>query len=404
MCPIKVKVCDAIMGTGKTSAAINMMNSAVDQKYVFITQLKSEVDRVCEKCAAKHFVQPSDNATSKTEDIRRLFKSGKNIASTHALFMRYDDDILDTIRKQHYVLVLDEVVNVLELMNETTKDIYAMQAANFISVDAETKKVNWIDQDYAGRYEDVRERIDTGCVTCETDRLIVWQMPFELFSAFDDVYVLTYMFNAQLQYYYYLMHQVDIKYIGVQKLDNEQYVFTDAPQDYSHIKIPNINIISDPKLNSIGKRKTALSATWHEENKNRERMQQLRKNISNVFINRWKESSVETRLWTTYSRTQSALSGNGYASKFLAYNARATNDYAKAKYLAYCVNVFYNPSIAQFFAARGYKLDADAHALSDMVQWIWRSAIRNGEEIWIYIPSARMRNLLNEWIDKLNDK
>ena len=33
-----------------------------------------------------------------------------------------------------------------------------------------------------------------------------------------------------------------------------------------------------------------------------------------------------------------------------------------------------------------------------MLQFIWRSAIRDGKEIWVYIPSIRMRNLLKQWI------
>jgi hypothetical protein len=36
-----------------------------------------------------------------------------------------------------------------------------------------------------------------------------------------------------------------------------------------------------------------------------------------------------------------------------------------------------------------------------MIQWIWRSRIRKGENINIYIPSMRMRNLLNAWM-KMN--
>ena len=38
-----------------------------------------------------------------------------------------------------------------------------------------------------------------------------------------------------------------------------------------------------------------------------------------------------------------------------------------------------------------------------MLQFIWRSAIRDGEEIWIYIPSIRMRRLLYEWIEEQNN-
>jgi len=46
----------------------------------------------------------------------------------------------------------------------------------------------------------------------------------------------------------------------------------------------------------------------------------------------------------------------------------------------------------------------DEAALSTMVQWIWRSAIRDGEEVWIYIPSKRMRSLLIAWIRDVERK
>ena len=37
-------------------------------------------------------------------------------------------------------------------------------------------------------------------------------------------------------------------------------------------------------------------------------------------------------------------------------------------------------------------------ALGALLQWAWRSQIRNGKPIDIYIPSERMRELLNNWI------
>ena len=43
-------------------------------------------------------------------------------------------------------------------------------------------------------------------------------------------------------------------------------------------------------------------------------------------------------------------------------------------------------------------VDEDGFALSEMLQFIWRSAIREGKDIWVYIPSIRMRNLLKQWI------
>ena len=35
----------------------------------------------------------------------------------------------------------------------------------------------------------------------------------------------------------------------------------------------------------------------------------------------------------------------------------------------------------------------DDFALSEMVQWVWRSAIRDGKPITLYIPSDRMYQL-----------
>ena len=43
------------------------------------------------------------------------------------------------------------------------------------------------------------------------------------------------------------------------------------------------------------------------------------------------------------------------------------------------------------------------YALSTMLQWIWRSAIRRGEEIWLYVPSRRMRTLLKDWMERVQN-
>ena len=59
-----------------------------------------------------------------------------------------------------------------------------------------------------------------------------------------------------------------------------------------------------------------------------------------------------------------------------------------------------NPLIKKFFQQHGVEVDEDGFALSEMLQFIWRSAIREGNEIWIYIPSIRMRTLLTDWIEE----
>ena len=55
--------------------------------------------------------------------------------------------------------------------------------------------------------------------------------------------------------------------------------------------------------------------------------------------------------------------------------------------------------IVKLLATKGSKMDLNLYALSEMVQFIWRSRIREGGEVQLYIPSKRMRNLLVRWMN-----
>jgi hypothetical protein len=63
-----------------------------------------------------------------------------------------------------------------------------------------------------------------------------------------------------------------------------------------------------------------------------------------------------------------------------------------------------NPAVKQYFLQNGVAIDEDLYATGEMLQWIWRSAIRNGEKINIYIPSMRMRRLLKNWLNSSRDE
>ena len=65
----------------------------------------------------------------------------------------------------------------------------------------------------------------------------------------------------------------------------------------------------------------------------------------------------------------------------------------------YIANLFMNVNEKKFYQMHGIEVDEDVYALSIMVQWIWRSAIRDGGEVSLYIPSSRMRTLLTDWIE-----
>ena len=59
-----------------------------------------------------------------------------------------------------------------------------------------------------------------------------------------------------------------------------------------------------------------------------------------------------------------------------------------------------NPIIKNFFEQNGICINEDGYALSELIQFIFRSAVRNGKKVDVYIPSIRERELLLAWLNK----
>ena len=156
--------------------------------------------------------------------------------------------------------------------------------------------------------------------------------------------------------------------------------------------------MNDDLNNNFKQTNYSLSANWFKQHKrNSQAISQIQRNLYNLFRHKYDADSVDI-LWTTFKNAKHRLKGKVYTNAFISCTARATNDYKSRHCLAYCVNIFFHPEIKKFFSSRGIEVDEDMYALSEMLQWIWRSAIRENEDIYIYIPSKRMRNLLLEWL------
>ena len=57
-----------------------------------------------------------------------------------------------------------------------------------------------------------------------------------------------------------------------------------------------------------------------------------------------------------------------------------------------------NPVLAQWFRSKGVEVDHNAFAVSELLQWLFRSRIRRKEPIKVFLPSKRMRSLLMDWV------
>jgi hypothetical protein len=396
----KIFIADAIMGKGKTSSAINMMNNDKENNYIFITPYLDEVERIMKDCATKKFSQPENKGNGKLESLHYLLGNKHNIVSTHALFRHYRQYTQDLLKQGNYILILDEVCDVVEQVPLSNSDLTTILQHH---AHIEDSVLIWDDIDYKGRFEDIKDMALNKSLVTYAGSILMWNFPVEIFKSFKKAYILTYMFKAQIQKYYYDYYNVEYKYIGVEQIGETYQFVDDVSEDKIHIG-NKITILDDDKLNSIGENEYSLSKTWFEtEKKTRSKflLKNLKNNLYNYFINKTKTPSDKS-MWTTFKDYKKSLTGKGYTKGFVSVNARATNKFKEKFTLAYCANIFLNPVIKQFFQTKQVKIYENEYALSEMLQWIWRSAIREGNEITIYIPSSRMRGLLKDWLRKTN--
>jgi len=393
----KVTVVDSIMGSGKTSWALQFINdSPGDKKFIYITPYLDEVQRVIRSATNRHFVEPNNNNSEgrKLRSLKELVASERDICATHSLFQTADDELIELLTEAGYTLILDEVMDVIEQANINRQDIRMLLDSGHIKI--EENRVVWMYDDYVeGRFYDIKLLAKAGNLFMHRDSFLIWSFPPRVFKTFEDVYILTYLFDGQIQRYYYDLHGIEYDYRAIRKEGN-RYELTgyDRRKENREEVMKLIDLYSGP-LNSIGDRSNALSAS-RLRNADEKLLGQIKRNLYTYFRRHCNAKGHEI-LWTTLKEREKKLSGNGYTKGFIPCNLRATNAYGDRWALAYVFNRFLSPIERAFFEDNGVTVNQDLLAVSDLLQWVWRSRIRNGQPICLYLPSSRMRSLLKAW-------
>ena len=406
-----IKICDVIMGGGKSQSAITYMNEHPERRFVYITPFVSETERIARDCPNLNFVLPSNKLPqfnfSKVEHTRWLLKIGANIATTHVAFRSYTDDMLEYIREHNYVLIADEAVDVFTEMSCSTGDLKVLMDAGCIKQVGDHYEKT--DKEYTGvKLRDLYEAIRCNNliqvpVGDDGMEYYYWALPPEALIAFGEVYVLTYLFASSEFKYFLDIYGIPYTYIGV-SYDNGVYRFSDKPEytpSYVHSISEKIHVFGEEKKErDVGRNYHALSSNWFRNHPTQTAV--LKNNVYNFLRHKNPHCKGEDIMWSCFKECKKNLRGDGYSKQHIEFNAKAKNEYRHKTVLAYCVNIFQKPSRVRFFKQFGIDYDIDGYALSTMIQWIWRSAIRDGKPISVYIPSRRMRELLLDWLSSLS--
>lgn len=406
-----IQVCDCIMGSGKTQSTIRYIQEHPDKKIVYVTPYLDEARRINNACPDAQFVEPSKEIPKyhfrKSEHLAALLKEGRNVASTHELFLNFKGDILKYAAAGNYELIIDEAVDTIQSCNISKGDVELIKQLGWINEDG-TRNADCTNTYAGGKLGEFYALFKNGNLI-EADKrgeAYYWMLTKEVFDAFENIKVLTYLFDAQILKYYFDLTGIEYERIGIEHPDADTYRFTSSRgyiPEYVGTLSSKIHIFDNKKLNAVGDDNFALSCSWYskQQRNGKANFDRLRKNVTNYFNNYMSMYGMEYRLWSVWTDYRNLLRCKGFKYNDLAFNSKATNDYKNKKVLAYCVNVFMNPNEKGYLLSKGINVLEDEYALSVMIQWIWRSAIRDGEEIWIYIPSKRMRNLLSGWIERV---
>ena len=398
-CPnTHIRVIDSIMGSGKSTWIIKDINQQPELRYIYVGKYLNETQRIVDQCQDAHFRQPSeDRFGSKQADFHFLLKDGYNIAITHELFKRleFSEKEKKIIHELRYRLILDEVPEAIELIpvsNHDRRELFE----RYVKVGDDGFLI-WEVDEYKGNHEEIKRQIKSKAVIDFNNSCFLWLFPIDLLLSFKQVDVLTFLFEGSHMKRYLEIYQLPYSTYHI-----KEGKMTPGKQDLSDElgQVRSLIHIYEGDLNDIGAKANDLSSTWWK-NKAQKEGKVAEKNALNILQNKFR-ATASAAMWTKFKSEKHCkpkLNGNRLVESFVPFNACATNEHLERKYLAYLVNVYENPLVKNWFEENNVKVDEEAYALSYLVQWVWRSAIRQEEEIHIYIPSRRMRGLLKAFLN-----
>lgn len=407
-----IHVIDSIMGSRKTTHAIRMMNNehTQDSRFIYVTPFLKEIDRITKECPSIGFHQPNtEHHKTKRDCLLSLIESGHNIATTHSLFSMLTHRMYDALRDHGYTLVLDEVMQCVSKSNLiTSPDLTMLMDHGLLRKEEHNDRLTWVDRDsssYTGKFNNVMNLCNNGNLALYGGKTVIEEFPHEYLNAFKDVYVLTYLFEGSPMSAYLTKYGHTYK---VMTMVGDEVKPRAEHSDETNIKanLRELITVYEGSMNDVGKqqgKECPLSSTWYSRQMrgHPETLKALRGSTGNYFK---KIASTKSKLnaWTTFCDYEPTLAGEGYTKGFIPFNCRATNEYIEKRSMAYLCNVYPIPVTQQYLTKQGIGFSQDLYALSEMVQWIWRSQIRRYDPINLFIPSERMRNLLTLWLNTPN--
>lgn len=105
-------------------------------------------------------------------------------------------------------------MDVIEPVNIKRGDIRVLLDSNKIKI--VDNQIVWSDPNYdADRFNDIKLYAEAENLFIYRDTYILWAFPRRIFECFDDVYIMTYLFEAQNMSYYFKMNAIPYETVSI---------------------------------------------------------------------------------------------------------------------------------------------------------------------------------------------
>lgn len=426
-----IRVISAMPGSGKTSWVFQHIRDNPQHKWIFVSPYLKECGgldvstdeyhkgRIREEIPELNFNTPTPKhkGHSKSKAFKELLKEGKNISTTHQLWKMMDSECADIINTQQYKIVIDESLNLIETYEDFDQmDLRVALQGKMIIQQEDNHRLHWNETLYPnynkGKFKEIKHLCDVGALYLYGDEVVIHQVPPQAILSAKEVIVLTYGFKHSVMGAW--CEVCEIPY----KVDTDVKLYKSNDEILREL-VERINLLDIPRyfieINN-NTRRDIFTKGWFENVYNTQYQQDIVSSLKYVVDKKFDKGNI---FWTTFKDYKDDLKGKRYTRSktvtlddrtwkrdpFVAKNMRASNEYRDCTNCIYLVDVRINPYLRGYLTEHGAKrFDEDIYSLLEMLQFIFRGAIRNKEEdelgnhLNLFIGSPRMCNLLKTWL------
>lgn len=425
---LQIELFEGIMGSGKTTAILEYMKENPSKRFLYITPLLSESETRVANTDGLDISIPlvSEEHKSKSASTLALLKEGKNISTTHALYEHLTEKHLKLIKEMDYIVVIDEQLQMLKAYKDlSTKDINNLIGNNL--VDITEGAVTWIGGMPLEKYSSFKNKCDLKRLhtAARSDSMVTEQLPIRLITSANRVILCTYMFYGNVLERFLSMQGVTftpfvdkkLMYVdkaGIRKLItlvgsstqlkkvskfslSYSWYASAAPEDLKEIA---------KAITSVGKSCGALKndLCWSVPKlytlNGKKVIKPLRYPASDVKVDSILEDESMIEVESVDGiRQLDSVQKDADVGCYLPCSSIATNLYKNRSTMIHCISRYPNTVVSAYMQEKGFPIDTKVFALSEIVEWVWRSCIRDGKPINLCIMSEKMRGYFVEWLN-----